>query len=172
MQEKYHRKPNEVVEYSDFLKEFVGSSILDGEGSEEISDHDSEHSDDEDFHIKKAKSDAVMIADNVEDIQQKFQKKVLPLLQRHILQVKGENTTIRSFVAVSLAKVIRKLPVKEFTMYLQKLINLIVIKGLRVKDLNTRDKARRALVKVIEEVSPKFMTLILKEMQNNLTRGF
>jgi hypothetical protein len=57
-------------------------------------------------------------------------------------------------------------------MYLQKLINLIVIKGLRVKDLNTRDKARKALVKVIEEVSPKFMTLILKEMQNNLTRGF
>ena len=68
VQEKYHRKPNEVVEYSDFLKEFVGSSILDGEESEEISDHDSDHSDDEDFHIKKAKPDVEMIADNVEDI--------------------------------------------------------------------------------------------------------
>ena len=50
------------------MKEFVGSSILDGEDSEEISDHDSDHSDDEDFHIKKAKKDAEMVADNVEDI--------------------------------------------------------------------------------------------------------
>lgn len=47
-----------------------------------------------------------------------------------------------------------------------------MIKGLRQKELNTRDKARRALLKVIEEVSPRFMTLIIQEMGNNLTRGF
>lgn len=51
-------------------------------------------------------------------------------------------------------------------------MNLIVTKGLREKDLNTREKARKALVKVINEVSPRFLTLIFQEMQNNLNRGF
>jgi hypothetical protein len=52
------------------------------------------------------------------------------------------------------------------------LINTIVVKGLREKDLNTREKARKALIKVIGEVSPRFLTLILQEMGNNLDRGF
>ncbi len=88
------------------------------------------------------------------------------------MQTKGENTTIRSFVAVAIAKVIRKLPVPAFKLHLQKLVNLIVVKGLRVKDLNTREKARKALIKVIQEVSPRFLTLIIQEMGNNLDRGF
>ena len=29
VEEKYNRKPNEIVEYSDFLKDFVGSSLTD-----------------------------------------------------------------------------------------------------------------------------------------------
>ena len=167
VEEKYHRKSTEIVEYSDFLKEFVGSSILDGFESEEDGDN-SANSDDE----EKAGKNVEMLSDKVEDIQAKLQKKVLPLLQRHIIQTKGENTVIRSFVAVSIAKVIRRLPVQQFTLYLHKLINLIVIKGLRTKDLNARDKARKALVKVINEVTPRFLSMILKEMQNNLTRGF
>lgn len=48
VEDKYHRKPNEIVEYSDFLKEFVGTSILDGFESEEDSDGDSEKSDEDD----------------------------------------------------------------------------------------------------------------------------
>ena len=56
---------------------------------------------------------------------------------------------------------IRKLPVEQFSLYLQKLINLIVVKGLREKDLNTREKARKSLIKVIKEVSPRFLSLIL-----------
>lgn len=59
-----------------------------------------------------------MISDKVEDIQSKLHKKVLPFLSRHILQTKGENTTIRAFVAVSIAKVIRKLPVDLFSLHL------------------------------------------------------
>lgn len=47
-----------------------------------------------------------------------------------------------------------------------------MVKGLREKDLNTREKARKALIKVIGEVSPRFLTLILQEMGNNLNRGF
>ena len=38
--------------------------------------------------------------------------------------------------------------------------------------MNTREKARKALIKVIGEVSPRFLTLILQEMGNNLDRGF
>ena len=148
----------EVVEYSDFLKDMVGTTLDGIDEPEQLSSEDEDN--------------VEMISDKVEDIQQKLHKKVLPLLSRHILQTKGENSTIRAFVAVSIAKVIRKLPVDLFSLHLQKLINLIVVKGLREKDLNTREKARKSLLKVIDEVSPRFLTLILQEMGNNLTRGF
>lgn len=75
VEEKYHRKSTEIVEYSDFLKEFVGSSILDGFESEEDGD-DSANSEDE----EKAGKNVEMLSDKVEDIQAKLQKKVLPLL--------------------------------------------------------------------------------------------
>jgi hypothetical protein len=47
-----------------------------------------------------------------------------------------------------------------------------VIKGLRAKDLQTREKARKALLKVVGEVSPQFLTLIVQEMKTNLDRGY
>jgi hypothetical protein len=57
--------------------------------------------------------------------------------------------------------VARRLPVEKFTIYLTKLINSIVVKGLREKELNSREKARKALIRVIEEVSPRFTALVL-----------
>jgi len=79
----------------------------------------------------------------------------------------AKNTvTIRAFVAVSIAKVIRHLPIPVFTQQLRRLINLIMTKGLREKDLNQRDKARKALLKVVQEVSPKFLGLVFKEMHD------
>jgi U3 small nucleolar RNA-associated protein 20 len=75
-------------------------------------------------------------------------------------------------VALTIAKVIRRLPVDQFKLHLHKLINLIVVKGLRERDLNTRDKARKALLQVVDEVSPRFITTIVSEMQSNLDRGF
>jgi len=47
-----------------------------------------------------------------------------------------------------------------------------VVKGLREKDLNSREKARKSLVKVVDEVSSRFLTLIFQEMQSNLDRGY
>lgn len=108
----------------------------------------------------------------MDTIQKRLQKKVLPILQRHLTQQKKDTATIRSYVAVTIAKVIRKLPVDQFKLHLQKLINLIVVKGLREKDLFTREKARKSMMKVIDEVSPRFITLIVQEMGNNLNRGF
>ena len=29
VEEKYHRRPDEIVEYSDFLKDFVGPTLID-----------------------------------------------------------------------------------------------------------------------------------------------
>ena len=75
VEEKYHRKSTEIVEYSDVLQEFVGSSFLDGFESEEDGE-DSAHSEDE----EKAGKNVEMLSDKVEDIQAKLQKKVLPLL--------------------------------------------------------------------------------------------
>ena len=46
------------------------------------------------------------------------------------------------------------------------------MKGLRAGDLTIREKARRALIKVIGEVSPKFLQIILNELHDNLTRGY
>ena len=68
---------------------------------------------------------------------------------------------IRGFVAQSIAKVIRKLPIHSFKIHLHKLINAIIVKGLRSTDLATREKARKALLKVIGEVSPRFLELII-----------
>jgi U3 small nucleolar RNA-associated protein 20 len=73
---------------------------------------------------------------------------------------------------VAVAKTIRKLPIPIFKIHLNKLINLIVTQGLRSRDITSREKARKALVKVIEEVSPRFLTLIFQEMQDLLTRGY
>ena len=73
----------------------------------------------------------------------------------------NEVTPIRSYVAVCIAKIIRRLPIPQFTNQLNKLVNLIVIKGLRAKDLQTREKARKALLKVVGEVSPQFLTMIV-----------
>lgn len=45
-------------------------------------------------------------------------------------------------------------------------------KGLRAGDLVVREKARRALIKVLEEVSPRFLQIVFNEMQYNLTKGY
>ena len=49
---------------------------------------------------------------------------------------------------------------------------MIVVKGLRAGDLNVREKARRALIKVLGEVSPRFLQIVFNELNDNLTRGY
>lgn len=56
-----------------------------------------------------------MAEDNVDntvtDIQEKIRKNILPMLERHVVE-KGESPNIRSFVILSIARLIRKLPVE------------------------------------------------------------
>jgi hypothetical protein len=49
---------------------------------------------------------------------------------------------------------------------------MIVNQGLRSRDLSHREKARKALKKVIEELSPRILSLVFEEMKSNLTKGF
>ena len=84
----------EVVEYSDFLKDMIGDSLKITQ-EEPADDAELSSSDDED--------NVAMSSDKVEDIQSKLLQKVLPLLQRHLLQTKGEHKTIRAHVAVAIA---------------------------------------------------------------------
>jgi len=53
-----------------------------------------------------------------------------------------------------------------------KLINIIVVQGLRSKDLTHREKGRKALVHLISEVSPIFLAFIFREMKTHLQRGY
>jgi len=75
---------------------------------------------------------------------------------------------VRSFVAVSIAKTIRRLPQTLFRSQLGKLVSSIVSKGLRQRETACRDKGRKALLKLIEELSPRsrVLALVFQEMKD------
>ena len=105
------------------------------------------------------------------DIQDKLLNKVIPVLEKHLSE-SNDKHTIRGFVTVCYAKTIRKLAPNKFNNKLHKLVNLIVVWGLRSKDLSHREKARKALVKLVEEISPRFLSVVFDEMKSQLTKGF
>jgi len=81
---------------------------------------------------------------------------------------RDDNSTdchFRSFVVVCYAKAIRKLKTHVFNLHLHKLINMIVVHGLRSRELSYREKARKSLQKLIEEISPRFLSAVFEEMR-------
>jgi hypothetical protein len=46
------------------------------------------------------------------------------------------------------------------------LVNSIVIHGLRSRELSYREKARKALIKLIDEITPFFFSVVCEEMKN------
>jgi hypothetical protein len=44
--------------------------------------------------------------------------------------------------------------------------------GLRSRELGNREKARKALVKIMKEISPRFLSSIIGELKDLLHRGF
>lgn len=170
-----------VNELSTFLAKIVSEAKQQPEQPDESMDsgEESVESSDEsvnEFDIIQA-SKSMADGNSVLAIQQKLALKVLPHLMSHLAEIKtkvatNEVTPIRSYVAVCIAKLIRKLPVAQFNHSLNKLINIIVAKGLRAKDLATREKARKALLKVVGEVSPRFLSMIVQQMKSNLNQGY
>lgn len=146
------------------------------EPNEEVNEEDqveeeiqiAEAAEDEEMEVVDKKT---LTKAQVLDIQSKLLNKVLPVLERHLTEA-GDKHSIRGFVVVCLAKTIRKLPLAKFNARLQKLVNMIVVMGLRSRDLSHREKARKALVKLVAEVSPRFLSIIFEEMKAQLTKGF
>lgn len=95
----------------------------------------------------------------------------MPILERHITDKDADNQ-MRSFVVLSIAKLIRKLPLEKFNTLLRKLVNTIVTRGLRCRSLIPREKARKALVKLVGEVSPAFLGIVFDVMKELLDRGY
>jgi U3 small nucleolar RNA-associated protein 20 len=48
----------------------------------------------------------------------------------------------------------------------------MVVKGLRSKDLSHREKARKAMIKIFKEVSPRYLNIAFESMSSILTKGF
>ena len=69
---------------------------------------------------------------------------------------------VRSFVVLAVVKTLRHLPVPAFQYGLGKIMSTVVSKGLRSRDIGSREKSRKALLKVIEELKPKmFLPLLI-----------
>lgn len=84
----------------------------------------------------------------------------------------NESKTFRSFAVVCYAKAIRALEVPMFNRQLHKLINSIVVQGLRSRELAYREKARKSLLKLLGELTPAFLGAIIEEMRTQLVKGF
>lgn len=86
----------------------------DSEEDEESDDNENE------FDIIQASKNKTVDASSTLGIQKKLALKILPQLQRHLTEIKtkvatNEATPIRGYVAICIAKLIRKLPVSQFT---------------------------------------------------------
>lgn len=79
---------------------------------------------------------------------------------------------VRSFVVLAIVKTLRHLPVQAFQYGLGKLLSSVVSKGLRSRDIGSREKSRKSLIKVIEELQPRlFLPLLIQELKDQLTKG-
>lgn len=110
-------------------------------------------------------------ADKIKDIQTKLSEKILPILEKHLTDTK-EKKIVRSFVAECYVKTIRKLPHAKFLGHLKRLVNLVVSNGLRSRELAHREKARKALLKIMQDLTPSYLFLVCDVMKSLLIKGF
>lgn len=108
----------------------------------------------------------------VQTIQAKILKSVLPVLSRHLTEegtrskslddakrsVANDSKHFRSFAVVCYAKAIRQLEQPVFHRHLRKLVNMIVVQGLRSRELSYREKARKSLLKLAAELGPRYLS--------------
>lgn len=114
-------------------------------------------------------------------------KSVLPVLSRHLTEegtrskshslddaktAANDNKHFRSFAVVCYAKAIRQLEPSVFHRHLRKLVNMVVVQGLRSRELSYREKARKSLLKLASELGAKYLAQIFDEMRTQLIKGF
>lgn len=93
------------------------------------------------------------------------------MLERHLADSKDKHA-VRSFVVVCYVQTIRKLPFSSFDTCLHRVVNMIVTQGLRSRDLSHREKARKALVRLMSELRAEFLPVVFEEMRLQLAKGF
>lgn len=165
---------------SDDSSDSDDDSDNEAEVKEEAKDDDVDNEGDELMKVEESNAEQEEDSkERVELIQARIEKQVLPIIERHLSEEgagkredNGNDCHFRSFVVVCYAKAIRKLPAHSFKRHLQKLINMIVVHGLRARELSYREKARKAMHKLIQEVTPFFLKQAFEEMRTHLTRGY
>lgn len=138
---------------------------------------------DEDQEEEEKLDDLVMVDENNvselnSDIQSKLYQKILPVLERHMMDAKDttkddSQPTIRSFVVLGIVRLLRKLPQHIFNNQIAKLVTTIVSKGLRQRELNCREKGRKALLKIIQELTPRapVLNMVFTDIKDQLQKG-
>ena len=156
------------------LKQKAGEAIPVEEGKTEATHQEKEADIEEEVEGNEEQvctTDLTMSKEQVADIQAKLLHKVLPVLERHLTDSKDSHA-VRSFVAVCYVQTIRRLPLSNFDRCLHRVVNLIVTRGLRSRDLSHREKARKALIRVLSELRPEFLPVVFEEMKQQLVKGY
>ena len=65
--------------------------------------------------------------------------------------------SLKSYIFLGIIKISRKLSIPKFQATLSKILKIIISEGLRNRELNYREKARKCLLKVVLEVTPLFL---------------
>lgn len=102
-----------------------------------------------------------------------LKKGILGPLKRNMTG-KDENTgeqVVKPEVAIAVVKLIRKFPIETFNSELIGTVHKIC-KCLKAKDLKLRDVARNTLCKLIRELGPFFLGMLVKEVAFHCNRGF
>ena len=84
----------------------------------------------------------------------------------------SEPKHFRSFAVLCYVKAIKHLDPYILKRHLNKLIGMIVLQGLKTRELNYREKARKSLLKILIELGPNFIEMVFDHMRNLLLKGF
>lgn len=115
-----------------------------------------------------------------------LRSKVLVPLRAHLFEAKAKNsdtsmkqnatstekhqTKLRSYLAVSLMNLTRRLPFPIFKVEFSKLL-ILICNLLKNRDLKIRESARKALSDIIGRVGPAFLHFVINALKTSLSNG-
>jgi U3 small nucleolar RNA-associated protein 20 len=96
---------------------------------------------------------------------------IIPELMKHLSKKDGENTTIRTPIALAIIRLLKHFPVAVLHDHLPKLLLKVLI-VLRDKQFHVREAAREALVQIAEILGPFYTPFIIREARHVLRHGY
>ncbi|RKP06477.1 hypothetical protein THASP1DRAFT_18449, partial [Thamnocephalis sphaerospora] len=118
-----------------------------------------------------AATSADMVVDTATRIHAVLTSRLLPELMTFVRPSDEENVRTRVPIALSLAKLLRKLPEKSLRIQLPGLL-VILCQSLRYKTQDARDCTRDTLNKIAAFLGPSYLQFLVVELRTALTRGF